>query len=41
VCPKHGYIFGEHKYCPLCDEELARNGVQGEGRSDVKIVLRR
>ncbi len=21
VCPKHGYISGEHKYCPLCDEE--------------------
>lgn len=22
ICPKHGYISGEHKYCPLCDEEL-------------------
>jgi len=22
VCPKHGYISGEHKYCPICDEEL-------------------
>ena len=21
VCPKHGYISGEHKYCPFCDEE--------------------
>jgi len=21
VCPKHGYIPGEHKYCPKCDEE--------------------
>jgi ribonucleoside-triphosphate reductase len=21
VCPKHGYISGEHKFCPLCDEE--------------------
>lgn len=21
VCPKHGYISGEHKYCPICDEE--------------------
>ena len=21
VCPKHGYIAGEHKFCPLCDEE--------------------
>ncbi|WP_201354199.1 ribonucleoside triphosphate reductase [Hydrogenimonas urashimensis] len=22
VCPKHGYIPGEHEYCPRCDEEL-------------------
>ncbi|MFV0626199.1 MAG: ribonucleoside triphosphate reductase [Alphaproteobacteria bacterium] len=21
VCPKHGYLSGEHKYCPICDEE--------------------
>lgn len=22
ICPKHGYIAGEHEYCPICDEEL-------------------
>lgn len=22
VCPKHGYLDGEHEYCPKCDEEL-------------------
>jgi ribonucleoside-triphosphate reductase len=22
VCPKHGYLAGEHKYCPKCDEEI-------------------
>ena len=22
LCPKHGYIAGEHKFCPLCDDEL-------------------
>ena len=22
VCPKHGYIAGEHEYCPKCDDEL-------------------
>ena len=22
VCPVHGYIAGEHKYCPKCDEEI-------------------
>jgi len=21
VCPYHGYLAGEHKYCPKCDEE--------------------
>src|SRR3989339_59623 len=22
VCPVHGYIEGEHEYCPYCDEEM-------------------
>ena len=22
ICPKHGYLAGEHEFCPLCDEEL-------------------
>ncbi len=22
VCPKHGYLAGEHEFCPTCDEEL-------------------
>jgi len=22
VCPKHGYLAGEHPFCPRCDEEL-------------------
>ncbi|QSI76401.1 ribonucleoside triphosphate reductase [Niveibacterium microcysteis] len=22
ICPKHGYIAGEHKFCPKCDDEL-------------------
>lgn len=25
VCPKHGYLNGEHEYCPKCDEELLTN----------------
>jgi len=31
VCPKHGYISGEHEYCPRCDEEIGYN----------KMVIRR
>lgn len=22
ICPKHGYLAGEHNYCPRCDEEM-------------------
>ncbi|MFH1536506.1 MAG: ribonucleoside triphosphate reductase [Patescibacteria group bacterium] len=22
ICPKHGYLAGEHFYCPKCDEEI-------------------
>ncbi len=22
ICPKHGYLAGEHKFCPICDEEI-------------------
>lgn len=24
VCPKHGYLAGEHEFCPKCDEEILR-----------------
>ncbi|RXJ98401.1 ribonucleoside triphosphate reductase [Arcobacter sp. CECT 8986] len=24
VCPKHGYISGEHEFCPKCDEEILK-----------------
>lgn len=27
ICPKHGYISGEHDFCPRCDEEI---GVKNE-----------
>jgi ribonucleoside-triphosphate reductase len=22
ICPVHGYLAGEHQYCPRCDEEI-------------------
>lgn len=25
VCPEHGYLSGEHEYCPKCDEQLIEN----------------
>jgi len=44
VCPKHGYISGEHHYCPICDEE---NGYKdttelvGEQRTEVEVHKQR
>ncbi|HKL44215.1 MAG TPA: ribonucleoside triphosphate reductase [Candidatus Absconditabacterales bacterium] len=26
ICPKHGYIAGEHDYCPMCDQEIGYSG---------------
>jgi len=25
ICPKHGYLVGEHEYCPECDKEIGYN----------------
>jgi len=27
ICPIHGYIPGEHKYCPKCDEEIGHKNL--------------
>jgi len=26
ICPKHGYIAGEHDFCPICDAEIGYTG---------------
>ncbi|MFC1678112.1 ribonucleoside triphosphate reductase [Patescibacteria group bacterium] len=26
ICPKHGYLSGEHLYCPKCDKEIGYTG---------------
>ena len=28
ICPKHGYVVGEHDYCPKCDKELGYEGAE-------------
>jgi len=30
ICPKHGYLAGEHQFCPKCDQELIALKTQGE-----------
>ncbi len=34
ICPKHGYLAGEHDYCPLCDAELGIDLEKHGGKSD-------
>ncbi|MCP2775157.1 hypothetical protein NK908_23745, partial [Salmonella enterica subsp. enterica serovar Typhimurium] len=24
ICPRHGYLDGEHEFCPHCDEDILR-----------------
>ncbi len=35
ICPKHGYISGEHKFCPICDEELKAQKRAATSKKDV------
>ncbi len=32
ICPKHGYLAGEHDYCPTCDKEL---GIENQEQFDM------
>lgn len=34
ICPKHGYLAGEHKYCPKCDEEIGFIDTVNKERND-------
>lgn len=36
VCPIHGYLEGEHEYCPKCDEEINfSNEIENANRAQV------
>ena len=34
VCPNHGYLSGEHEFCPVCDDELYLHKMN-EGKANV------
>ncbi len=36
ICPTHGYMSGEHKYCPKCDAE---RGIKVEEGEEVEVVI--
>jgi len=42
VCPVHGYLSGEHEYCPKCDEELMQkltiNSITNENTNQPTVV---
>ena len=35
ICPQHVYISGEHKYCPICDEEKKAEKRAAASRKEV------
>jgi ribonucleoside-triphosphate reductase (formate) len=38
ICPKHGYIPGEHEFCPSCDEETIARKQAKAGREEAREV---
>jgi len=43
ICPKHGYIAGNHPFCPRCDEELVaetQKMAAGPASGDVPFATR-
>lgn len=30
ICEKHGYLNGEHEFCPKCDEEILKQEIKDE-----------
>lgn len=39
ICPVHGYLSGEHEYCPKCDEEIMETEAKCDGcATEIKIA---
>ena len=41
ICPRHGYLAGEHEFCPRCDAELAARKRAASGRATSRPQRRR
>jgi ribonucleoside-triphosphate reductase len=39
ICPKHGYLVGEHHFCPKCDAEIGFIGDEQQAKEDVLKAL--
>ena len=33
ICPHHGYLSGEHEFCPRCDEDILQQNARNQGVS--------
>jgi len=40
ICPKHGYIAGEHHYCPKCDEEIGYIEIPAQNLSAEAVKIK-
>jgi anaerobic ribonucleoside-triphosphate reductase len=40
ICPRHGYIAGEHDYCPKCDAEIGYKGSNIDEEERKKYVVK-
>jgi ribonucleoside-triphosphate reductase len=38
ICPQHGYLAGEHDFCPLCDEEIGYEGMDQDEKMRAPYV---
>jgi hypothetical protein len=38
ICPVHGYLVGEHQYCPKCDEDNGHSDNKGDD-TRVKVPI--
>lgn len=39
ICPKHGYLKGEHEYCPICDELLLVEATRGNMQHGISSAV--
>lgn len=39
ICPKHGYIPGEHHFCPKCDEEIGYSKMSGGDYKEPEVEV--
>ncbi|MDP3043163.1 MAG: ribonucleoside triphosphate reductase [bacterium] len=39
ICPKHGYLPGEHFFCPKCDQEIGYTGNIGDMEREIVLAM--